>query len=124
MIMPKVEKKNNSPVNLASVDIGYEAELWQMTNFLRGSIDSSNSTPHVVVFNLLVEILESFQGLVYYPCYGSVGVFVQSVNFMEAHLPRKAIFAFIQHIIFHLSLKGYTGFGFANSWFYSKLGRS
>jgi type I restriction enzyme M protein len=41
-------------------------------------------TPRCVV-RLLVEMLEPFQGRVYDPCCGSSGMFVQSVEFIEAH---------------------------------------
>jgi type I restriction enzyme M protein len=41
-------------------------------------------TPRCVV-RLLVEMLEPFQGRVYDPCCGSAGMFVQSVEFIEAH---------------------------------------
>jgi type I restriction enzyme M protein len=41
-------------------------------------------TPHCVV-RVLVEMLEPFQGRVYDPCCGSAGMFVQSVEFIEAH---------------------------------------
>ncbi len=41
-------------------------------------------TPRCIV-KLLVEMLEPFQGRVYDPCCGSAGMFVQSVEFIEAH---------------------------------------
>ena len=41
-------------------------------------------TPRSVV-KLLVEMLEPYQGRVYDPCCGSSGMFVQSVEFIEAH---------------------------------------
>ncbi len=41
-------------------------------------------TPRCVV-KLLVEVIEPFQGRVYDPCCGSSGMFVQSVEFIEAH---------------------------------------
>jgi type I restriction enzyme M protein len=41
-------------------------------------------TPRCIV-RLLVEMLEPFQGRVYDPCCGSSGMFVQSVEFIEAH---------------------------------------
>ncbi len=41
-------------------------------------------TPRSVV-RLLVEMLEPYQGRVYDPCCGSSGMFVQSVEFIEAH---------------------------------------
>jgi type I restriction enzyme M protein len=44
--------------------------------------------PHVV--KLLVEMIEPFDGRVYDPCFGSGGMFVQSVRFLEAHGGRRA----------------------------------
>ena len=41
-------------------------------------------TPRCVV-RLLVEMIEPYQGRVYDPCCGSAGMFVQSVDFLEAH---------------------------------------
>ena len=41
-------------------------------------------TPRCVV-KLLVEMLEPYRGLVYDPCCGSSGMFVQSVEFIRAH---------------------------------------
>jgi len=41
-------------------------------------------TPRCVV-RLLVEMLEPFQGRIYDPCCGSAGMFVQSIEFIEAH---------------------------------------
>ncbi len=41
-------------------------------------------TPRCVV-KLLVEMLEPYRGRVYDPCYGSSGMFVQSVEFIRAH---------------------------------------
>ncbi len=41
-------------------------------------------TPRCIV-RLLVEMLEPFKGRVYDPCCGSSGMFVQSVEFLEAH---------------------------------------
>ncbi len=41
-------------------------------------------TPRCVV-RLLVEMLEPYRGRVYDPCCGSAGMFVQSVEFIEAH---------------------------------------
>ena len=41
-------------------------------------------TPRCVV-NLLVEMLEPYNGRVYDPCCGSSGMFVQSIQFIQAH---------------------------------------
>ena len=41
-------------------------------------------TPRCVV-KLLVEMIEPYQGRVYDPCCGSAGMFVQSIDFIEAH---------------------------------------
>ena len=42
-------------------------------------------TPRCVV-KLLVEMLEPYQGRVYDPCCGSSGMFVQSMEFINAHV--------------------------------------
>ena len=44
-------------------------------------------TPRSVV-RLLVEMLEPYKGRVYDPCCGSSGMFVQSVEFIRAHVKR------------------------------------
>ncbi len=54
------------------------------------------------VVKLLVEMLEPFQGRVYDPCWGADGLFVQSVEFIEAHA------------ISHLAPTGYADFVLAN----------
>ena len=41
-------------------------------------------TPRSVV-QLLVSMIEPYQGRVYDPCCGSAGMFIQSVRFIEAH---------------------------------------
>jgi type I restriction enzyme M protein len=41
--MPKV-KKNSAAANATSANVGYEAELWQMADALRGSMDAAEST--------------------------------------------------------------------------------
>ncbi len=46
-------------------------------------------TPQPIV-RLLVEMIEPFDGRVYDPCFGSGGMFVQSVRFLEAHGGRRA----------------------------------
>ena len=57
-------------------------------------------TPRCVV-KLLVEILEPYRGLVYDPCCGSPGMFVQSVEFIRGHFeaggdPRRRNANFLQ----------------------------
>ena len=46
---------------------------------------AASSTPPRSVVRLLVEMLEPYQGRVYDPCCGSSGMFVQSVEFIQAH---------------------------------------
>jgi len=41
-------------------------------------------TPKSVV-NLMTELIEPYEGVVYDPCCGTGGMFVQSINFIEAH---------------------------------------
>ena len=38
--MPKV-KKNSAPASATSANVGYEAQLWQMADALRGSMDAA-----------------------------------------------------------------------------------
>ena len=49
-----------------------------------GKLGGEFFTPRSIV-RLLVEILEPYEGRVYDPCCGSVGMFVQSERFVEAH---------------------------------------
>ena len=51
---------------------GYEAELWEIVDALRGSMDAAEFN-HVVL------------GWVYDPCCGSSGMFVRSIEFIRAH---------------------------------------
>ncbi len=45
----------------------------------------ASSTPRAVLSRLLVEMLEPYKGRVYDPCCGSSGMFVQSIEFIQAH---------------------------------------
>jgi type I restriction enzyme M protein len=45
--MPK-PKNNRAPANTTSANVGYEAELWQMADALRGSMDPAEYK-HVVL---------------------------------------------------------------------------
>jgi len=72
--MAKPGKKSNAN---SSATGGYEAELWQMADALRVSMDAAEYkkggefyTPRCVV-KLLVEMLEPYRGRVYDPCCGS-----------------------------------------------------
>jgi len=38
--VPKV-KKNSAPASATSANVGYEAQLWQMADALRGSMDAA-----------------------------------------------------------------------------------
>lgn len=61
----------------------YEYFLSQFAN-AEGKRGGEFYTPRCVV-KLLVEMLEPFKGRVYDPCCGSSGMFVQSVDFINAH---------------------------------------
>ncbi len=61
----------------------YEYFLSQFAN-AEGKKGGEFYTPRSVVA-LLVEMLEPFRGRVYDPCCGSAGMFVQSVEFIQAH---------------------------------------
>ena len=45
-------------------------------------------TPKCIV-NLIAEMLEPYDGILYDPCCGSGGMFVQSIKFVEAHSGNK-----------------------------------
>ena len=61
----------------------YEYFLSEFAN-AEGKKGGEFYTPRCVV-RLLVEMIEPYQGRVYDPCCGSSGMFVQSVDFIEAH---------------------------------------
>ena len=61
----------------------YEYFLSQFAN-AEGKKGGEFYTPRCVV-KLLVEMLEPYRGRVYDPCCGSSGMFVQSVEFIDAH---------------------------------------
>ena len=61
----------------------YEYFLSEFAN-AEGKKGGEFYTPRCVV-RLLVEMIEPYQGRVYDPCCGSSGMFVQSVEFIEAH---------------------------------------
>ncbi len=61
----------------------YEYFLGQFAS-AQGKRGGEFYTPRCIV-RLLVEMLEPFKGRVYDPCCGSAGMFVQSVEFIEAH---------------------------------------
>ena len=61
----------------------YEYFLSQFAN-AEGKKGGEFYTPRCIV-KLLVEMLQPFQGRVYDPCCGSAGMFVQSVQFIQAH---------------------------------------
>lgn len=72
-------------------NLGFEAEMWRMADALRGSMDAAEYK-HVVVGPIFPKyISDAFEehrqrlGRVYDPCYGSAGMFVQSMEFIEAH---------------------------------------
>jgi type I restriction enzyme M protein len=73
-------KENRSKDILGRV---YEYFLGQFAS-AEGKKGGQFYTPRCVV-RLLVEMLEPFRGRVYDPCCGSSGMFVQSVEFIEAH---------------------------------------
>ena len=62
----------------------YEYFLSEFAN-AEGKKGGEFYTPRCVV-RLLVEMIEPYQGRVYDPCCGSSGMFVQSVEFIEAHM--------------------------------------
>jgi len=51
--VPKV-KGNSAPAGASSATVGYEAQLWQMADALRGSMDAAEHE-HVVLGLLLLK---------------------------------------------------------------------
>jgi type I restriction-modification system DNA methylase subunit len=92
--MARGRRKAPSPTNNGRNDngakVGYEAQLWQMADALRGSMDAAEYK-HVVLGLIflnprcVVKLLEPYRGRVYEPCCGSSGMFVQSIEFIRAH---------------------------------------
>ncbi|ABY35027.1 MAG: DNA methyltransferase [Chloroflexus sp.] len=84
-----IDLVSNIPVGTASARskdvLGrvYEYFLSQFAS-AEGKKGGEFYTPRCVV-RLLVEMLEPYQGRVYDPCCGSAGMFIQSVEFIEAH---------------------------------------
>jgi type I restriction enzyme M protein len=60
--MPK-PKKNRSPANATSANVGYEAELWQMADALRGSMDAAEYKHVVLGLIFLKYISDAFEEL-------------------------------------------------------------
>ncbi len=83
--LPQGEGQGEGGVDRAKDVLGrvYEYFLGQFAS-AEGKKGGEFYTPRCVV-KLLVEMLEPFQGRVYDPCCGSSGMFVQSVEFIEAH---------------------------------------
>ncbi len=60
--MPKV-KKNSAAANATSANVGYEAELWQMADALRGSMDAAEYKHVVLGLIFLKYISDAFEEL-------------------------------------------------------------
>lgn len=80
-----------STIGFTGVDHGSDDVLGRVYEYFLGRFASSEGrgagefyTPRTVV-QLLVEMLQPFQGRVYDPCCGSGGMFVQSTEFVRAH---------------------------------------
>ncbi|MER3466801.1 MAG: N-6 DNA methylase, partial [Armatimonadota bacterium] len=78
-------------IRVGSADARAKDVLGRVYEYFLGQFASAEGkkggefyTPRCVV-RLLVEMLEPFRGRVYDPCCGSAGMFVQSVEFIEAH---------------------------------------
>ena len=55
-------------------------------------------TPKCIV-NLIAELIEPYDGILYDPCCGSGGMFVQSIKFVEAHSGKKKVSIYGQEAI-------------------------
>src|SRR5436309_9093197 len=58
--MPK-PKKNSTPANATGANVGYEAELWQMADALRGSMDAAEYKHVVLGLIFLKYISDAFE---------------------------------------------------------------
>jgi len=58
--VPKV-KKNSAPANATAANVGYEAELWQMADALRGSMDAAEYKHVVLGLIFLKYISDAFE---------------------------------------------------------------
>jgi type I restriction enzyme M protein len=58
--VPKT-KKNSTPANATSATVGYEAELWQMADALRGSMDAAEYKHVVLGLIFLKYISDAFE---------------------------------------------------------------
>jgi type I restriction enzyme M protein len=56
-------KKNSAPANATSANVGYEAELWQMADALRGSMDAAEYKHVVLGLIFLKYISDAFEEL-------------------------------------------------------------
>jgi hypothetical protein len=56
-------KKNRAPANATSANVGYEAELWQMADALRGSMDAAEYKHVVLGLIFLKYISDAFEEL-------------------------------------------------------------
>src|SRR3989304_7788576 len=57
--MPVVKKKS-TPANTTAATVGYEAQLWQMADALRGSMDAAEYKPVVLGLIFLKNISDAF----------------------------------------------------------------
>ena len=58
--MPKV-KKNSAPASATSANVAYEAQLWQMAEALRGSMDAAEYK-HVCLGLLFLKYISDWGG--------------------------------------------------------------
>jgi type I restriction enzyme M protein len=54
-------KKNSAPANATAANVGYEAELWQMADALRGSMDAAEYKHVVLGLIFLKYISDAFE---------------------------------------------------------------
>lgn len=93
----------NAAAKNASADLGFGAKLWlaadkhrlsdlieliatiSPTTASEGKSGGHFYRPSCVV-RCLVNMVAPYKGRIYFPCYGSGGMFVQSVKFVESHI--------------------------------------
>jgi len=115
------QKNNVSTANKTGAIIGYEAELWQMADALRGSMDAAEYKHVVLGLIFLKYISDAFEE-------HHLKLEVEREEGADPEDPdeyrafnifwvppvRNANFAWVQHMIHHLAPTGYAGFVLAN----------
>jgi len=101
--VPKV-KKNSAPACATSANVGYEAQLWQIADALRGSMNAAEYK-HVCLSLLFLKYISDWGG-----------ERLQGDKRWQYGAPPSgnANFAWVQHIAHHLAPAGVAGYELAN----------